>query len=205
MNKCIKCGNFYLNEPDSVEKMCFRCEMEQKDKKIADLEAKLAESKEQVEIVEKQHSELLMTIFNGHKENFELKQQLAEKDNTITNLIEDSKASKELYKKQLNEQTRLCEEKQQTIDEINKKLKQQLAEKEKEIEEYSNSLETLSWENANLAFKSDQAKTEFAIQQLQKVKAFVNYAKIHKIDMINTHQLYEFMCQIIKEIEGETK
>lgn len=57
-------------------------------KQIADLEAKLVEYKEQIEIVEKQHCELLKTIFDGHKKNFELKQQLAEKEKEIERLRE---------------------------------------------------------------------------------------------------------------------
>lgn len=73
----LKSGKYQVvdNQGISVTQHFIQC----LEKEFADLEAKLAESKEQVEIVEKQHSELLMTIFNGHKENFELKQQLAEK------------------------------------------------------------------------------------------------------------------------------
>ena len=98
---------------------------------VADLEVKLAESEEQIWALEnqklhahnclnklKQQLELKETELGNvqrmyesatrdsaiyFKENIELREQLAEKENTITTLIEDSKASKELLKKQLAE------------------------------------------------------------------------------------------------------
>ena len=66
-------------------------------RRISDLEAKLAESKEQVEIVEKEQSELLMTIFNSHKENFELKQQLAEKKKEYKESVEKILSSRDKF------------------------------------------------------------------------------------------------------------
>ena len=43
MSKCIKCGNFYFSEPDTDNEVCFRCEIEEKDYKIAELEKQLKE------------------------------------------------------------------------------------------------------------------------------------------------------------------
>ena len=86
--------------------------------KIKELEAKLAESKEAIKYLKgiKRYD-----IGEMLTENAKLKQQLTEKENTITNLIEDTNASKEFYKKQFNEQVWLCEE-----------LREQLAEKDQD-------------------------------------------------------------------------
>ena len=37
----------------------------------------------------------------------------------------------------------------------------------------------------------------------EKVKEKIDNAKIHKIDMINTHELIEILDQQIKELKGE--
>ena len=38
MSKCIKCGNFYLSDPETDDELCFNCEMEEKEERIAELE-----------------------------------------------------------------------------------------------------------------------------------------------------------------------
>ena len=87
--------------------------------KITDLEAKLAESEKARK--EAYQEGFLQKQFDKDMEIMQLKQQLAEKENTITNLIEDTNASKEFYKKQFNEQVWLCEE-----------LREKLAEKDQD-------------------------------------------------------------------------
>lgn len=90
-------------------------------KTIADLEAKLAESEEKAkryekwsEYVENRFSQLKQQLAEKEKELEEINREfvqaikdwkalVAEKENTITTLIEDSKTSKELLKKQLAE------------------------------------------------------------------------------------------------------
>ena len=74
--KC-KCCQDYWYTSNLTNGLCTNCY-----DYVADLETKLA---------------------GLQQENKQLKQQLAEKENTITNLIEDSKASKDWYKKQLVE------------------------------------------------------------------------------------------------------
>lgn len=148
------------------DNMCFEyVSLDDKDKTIADLEAKLVEKDEQIKrriaVYEKQFIEQT-------NENYELEQQLAEKENTITNLIEDSNASKELLKKQLNEQAGLCEE-----------FRFQLAEKDKEIEYLNKQARKFNNEAQKYfedAYCNDtiyQDKISFAVEQLEKVKEFL--------------------------------
>ena len=86
-------------DKNSLMKLCYE--------EISDLETKLAEKEKRYEdrkqfCISETRSQ--MNIINDLiEENAELKQQLAEKDNTIANIIEDSKTSKELMKKQLLE------------------------------------------------------------------------------------------------------
>ena len=110
-------------------------------KQIADLEAKLAESEDQLteEIEEKngvrralsacnrRNDEFADMIKKLESENEELKQQIAMQENTITNLIEDNRASQEWYKKQL-------EEKEKEIALLNAMIST-LPEHDKELEE----------------------------------------------------------------------
>lgn len=64
---------------------------------VSDLEAKLSESKKQCQQCKHLNKKIELNIKN------KLMSEIAEKDKTITTLIEDSKTSKELLKKQLAE------------------------------------------------------------------------------------------------------
>ena len=118
-------------------------------------EKQLAESEEQVKIVEKQHSELLMTIFDGHKENFELKQQLADTE----------------------EQNKRVLEKLELIVSANQELEQKLAEKDKEISnlkglvnERDKQIKNLKTNKKRVVEHKNKVKISFAVEQLEKVK-----------------------------------
>ena len=89
----------------------------------------------------------------------DLEAKLAEKDNTITNIIEDNRASQEWYKKQLAEKTL-------TIEQINKAF----------IE--NRSLWKGKYERAN------QDKISFAVEQLEKVKEF--FLEEHRDEEMDT-------------------
>ena len=111
--------------------------------KITDLEAKLAE-------MQNEKDELISKYRYWKGECAELKQQLAEKENTITTLIEDSKTSKELLKKEIEE---LKAQRHiyltRSVDECNK----------------------ITMLELELQHK-DQDKISFCIEQLEKVKLF---------------------------------
>lgn len=96
----------------------------------------------------------------------------------------------------------------ESIDRVNEILLK-LVEKEEEIEEYKrictiSHIEDLQIENMLLKGK-DQEKTEFAINKLQWLKEKIDNAKIHRIDMINTHELNEILDQQIAELKKENK
>ena len=90
----------------------------EKDQKIADLETKLADLQEEQIAEMKEHQEAM---------------ELADK--TITNLVEDNRASQEWYKKQLADteaQNKRVLEKLELIVSANQELEQKLAESEKD-------------------------------------------------------------------------
>lgn len=60
-----------------------------------------------------------------------------------------------------------------------------------EVDDLFNTLKTMQE-------KQDQDKISFAVEQLEWLKEKVNNAKIHKINMINTHELYEVLDNRIK-------
>lgn len=72
-------------------------EYQQKDRQLADLEAKLAESEKQCQQCKHLNKKIELNIKN------KLMSELAEKDKTIANIIEDSDKSKEFLKQQLAE------------------------------------------------------------------------------------------------------
>ena len=114
-----ECCDIWNNLKDKTKMIDYLIESKQR---IAELEAKLAESEKRIqayeEIVEQKDEELnfanrdktcIIKQLNDPKayvllEDYKrIEQQLAEKENTITTLIEDSKASKELLKKEIEE------------------------------------------------------------------------------------------------------
>ena len=168
--------------------------------KIADLETKLAEVKNSCDYYMKRSNDLVCEIgeykkhirFKG-KEIVELKQQLAEKENTITTLIEDSKASKELLKKEIEE---LKAQRHiyltRSVDECNK----------------------ITMLELELQHK-DQDKISFALEQLKKVKNGIE-SKIKSIykrlDDLNikivcetTSMQLDTYKEISKEIDNQIK
>ena len=205
-------------------KFCAKCYQEtfgetDKDRKIANLEAKLAEcekSKESYRLQNEQHHLQLLQFYSRlgveafgadiHEKALEtlmiMKEQLAEKDltienwqtmyksvvqtchndkeeierlnnqletqeNTITNLVEDNRASQEWYRKQLEE-------------------------KEKEIE-YQESMKILAVENQN----------KKAIEQLEKVKETAECVLDNALKNSSLNQSY--YDRLLDEIDNQIK
>lgn len=145
---------------------CFIKDIEQKDKKIADLEAKLAESEEQIWALENQK-------LHAHNCLNKLKQQLAEwQDGTIICKWTDAENKIKELEHQLAEKDKLIQEYEKIVEQQDeeisfanrdktyivkqlndpkdyvlledyKKVEQQLAEKEKEIDELNRFIEKL--------------------------------------------------------------
>lgn len=202
-----------------------------KDKTITDLEAKLAESEEQLkeELVEKKGLERALSACNRQNDEFaemikklvsekeELKQQLAEKEkrceicgskmilgelgyycsNTeLHNIYPAPNEAKPDY-----EEITLLKQDYDAMVEREELLRQQLAEKEKEIE-YQESMKILAVENQN----------KKAIEQLEKVKELLNTDFESTISWIDPYEDGEYVNSmtynhnnIIKIIDNQIK
>lgn len=92
---CARCDKYiviktsndcYSSEIDG-QLVCRECWQKEQPKyltdKIADLEAKLAELREQITILDEENSKTFMKSVNAWRENAELKQQLAEKEQKL--------------------------------------------------------------------------------------------------------------------------
>ena len=112
-----------------------------KDQQLADLEAKLAEKDKAIENWQTMYESVVQTCHNDKEEIERLNKQLETQENTITNLVEDNRASQEWYKKQLEE-------------------------KEKENELMAKTLKLTKFVEKEV----NQDKISFTIQQLEKVK-----------------------------------
>lgn len=162
--------------------------------KIADLEAKLAEKEEQLlcKTWYKQYKNVMEANEGFYKECAKLREQLAEKD-------------AELNSARVGEQFALkcCNE-----------AKELLAEKEKELEEINREFVQSTHDWKEIVDEKIKTKTEFAIQQLQRVKEFCENSK-NQVDYeyytdcwttaVDKDSLFIEIDQIIKELEGETK
>ena len=175
-------------------------DLENRFKRIADLETKLAD------LQEEQTKEM-----QEHQEAMELA------DKTITNLVEDNRASQEWYKKQLadtEEQNKRVLEKLELIVSANQELEQKLAESKnslkRTIEHYEKYCSEINHQNVMLyasAFNAQQAsrdKISFCIEQLEKVKEF--FLKEHRdeemdTDYIITKDAGEIADYLLNQIE----
>lgn len=164
MSKCIKCGNFYLSETNTDDEMCFWCEMEGKDERIADLETKLADLQQEQITEMQEHQEAMQVADKTIKSletqnkrvleklelivsaNQELEQKLAESEEKCDEFKQAiSKCSGELPPNVAfdiaNDDIRyqiVCNltDRNQEHRKTIRELKQQLAEKEKEYQSF---------------------------------------------------------------------
>ena len=176
---------------DKVKIICTDCF-----NKISDLEAKLAESEKNVEFYKERYSEATTSAYGAdlmakdyqwhlEKEIQELKQQLAESKEEIKVIDEDRQFKAEMW-------TRFADK--------CKELEKQLAEKEKELNDWKDGTIICKWTDAENKVKeleqqlaekeelimfSDRTvkglvlakeidKISFAVEQLEKVKEYFN-------------------------------
>lgn len=198
MGKCRKCGK----ELTGIEttgwfgKLCEKCWQEQhytqypfkkgideKDKKIADLEAKLLK--------------FAHRISDQNEEILELKQQLAEKEQAIESLQEINQSLGQT-----------CNNDAKEIE----RLREQLAEKDIEIENLKNANSGLSqligmkdktfYAIEISEFQSKQNQT--AIDELEKVKEYIReFVGINDVKFICTTTITDQIDQQITELKGE--
>ena len=205
---------------------------------ISELNEQLAEREDKIKKAYREG--LLQKQFDKDAEIMLLKQQLAEKEKGLVLAM-----SKLNIKEHQPAYCKLADRDCECMGKV-EELKQQLAEKEKEIEtmkknsdknvdylvEFASlienekdcnrmlkALDRVKSGNKYIIDKTDQAKTEFAIQQLQRVKEWCedNYDTfddkivggtgkvigLDKVLFIADMPLYDFIDQIIKELEGK--
>ena len=137
-------------------------------RQFADLEATLAEKDKAIENWQTIYESVVQTCHNDKEEIERLNKRLATQENTITNLVEDNRASQEWYRKQLEE-------------------------KDKEIE-YQESMKILAVENQNKKAieQLEKVKSAFGLinSKLDKVETIKEY--IHYID----HQINELKGKV---------
>ena len=156
-------------------------------KQISDLEAKLAESDKTIDEINK---EFLSAIKNWKQlveiekmEKEQLKQQLAEKENTI-----------EFYETYLKA-------KDEVREESKKWYEKQLAEKDKaHMEAMQNALNDF----LTLRQELNEDKISFAVEQLEKVKEYADI-DFRKNCYINAVELDKFINNQIEELKKEMK
>lgn len=151
------CGDLWQCEDCAIKNMQ---ENDNKDKTIADLEAKLAEKDIELELARNTSINTnKMDIIHLQVEILELKQQLATQENTITNLIEDNRASQKWYKKQL-------EEKEKEIENLNNRIL--ISQLQAPKEQILNILGSQC-----IQYNPDQDKISFAVEQLTEIREYV--------------------------------
>ena len=217
MSKCVKCGNEILtgdihwemglcnncyNElykdhktHISLDKMwlelaqSFRDENEKLQDKVADLEAKLAESEKRFVVANNLRKNSDEVLLNYKTKKYGL-------DKTIEELrkMKLSLPEKEWYYKGFENCERQMSSHIADLTLQVKELKQQLAEKDKEIE-YQESMKILAVENQN----------KKAIEQLEKVKSAFGLIN-SKLDKVETIKEYiHYIDHQINELKGKVE
>lgn len=238
------CDSAIFNtETNEILRLYQVCEMlNQQYAKISDLEAKLAEKGQEVEMLkakletaeywnkkyddcQQQLAEKDKTIDEINKEFVQAikdwKTLVAEKDNTITNLIEDSKASKELLKKELEDlkagHQKAMENALNDFLELRAEFsneKDKLAEKIANlnglVRERDKQIKNLKTNKKRVIEHKNKSKTEFAIEKLQRVReeidlrpVFIKSYTNSESDKILLSDVFDVVDTIIKEIGGE--
>lgn len=188
----------------------FAKQLGERDKRIADLERQLEESKKPneyfVDRIEKADKEI--------KEIYKQYNELVEEDNQLKRQLAESEEENETFRKALQGEIFINYE----IPMENERLKQELADKDKLINDYADNLAMLQCKIADLDVKEIKAE-DFAIEQLEKVKQWCSKYEEDLIDYedglvtkviglddaiyIAEVGLYDFIDQQIKELRGE--
>ena len=204
MNKCWYCGKELKNENNKEHiGICDKCYQESfevgnkfvsnliekqtdKDQKIADLEAKLAESESEADRYKNWHDDVV-------ERNKQLKQELTENIILLEGLRKFEEEKKDIAMKRVYE------------------LKQQLAEKEKEIDKLEDKLhhyyeETLNKGTCGLCeHLRGEYKTDFAIEQILdiKEKSFGTRETKLVFDIPPVQDVFDNIESKLKELMGE--
>ena len=199
---------YEFNGKNYVKLDFFLAKINEKDKLILDLEAKLAKSEHRNEqLVDALNGEVFIN-YKLPMENAQLKQQLAEKERENKDLHTAINLSipNQIAMKDEIERLHTCrDERISELVEENNDLKQQLEEKEQQIESYKHTIymNMLNQEMLELRVATqDQAKISFAVEQLEKVKASIE-VRIVIIQENYTDDLYTEKEYLDMTVENE--
>lgn len=173
MSKCVKCGNEILTGDIHWEMgLCNNCYNE----------------------LYKDHK----THISLDKMWLKLAQDFRDENEKLQDNVADLKAKLAETEKRFQEHKQTDSKTIQGQSDLIEKLKQQLAEYVKIVDDLHKQLS----DKCDFCDKThSQDKISFCIEQLEWLKEKINNAKIHKIDMINTHELYEILDNKIKELK----
>ena len=149
---------------------------------IEKLKQQLAEKDKAIENWQTMYESVVQTCHNDKEEIERLNKQLETQENTITNLVEDNRASQEWYKKQLEE-------------------------KEKENELMAKTLKLTKFVEKEV----NQDKISFTIQQLEKVKEEIDkrpltvrncgYGEFEEILLDDVYDVIDNQIKQLKEMK----
>ena len=125
------------------------------------MKEQLAEKDLAIENWQTMYESIVQTCHNDKEEIERLNKQLATQENTITNIIEDNRASQEWYKKQLEEKEKENTKLKEVVDCVDK-LKQFNA----DMKDYA----LVNRDVADETYCEHQDKISFAVEQLEQLK-----------------------------------
>ena len=145
------------------------------------MKEQLAEKDLAIENWQTMYKSVVQTCHNDKEEIERLNNQLATQEKTITNLVEDNRASQEWYKKQLEEK-----------------------EKERHEEWKTGKEWKWEWQKVNQKLeKADQDKISFAIDELEKVKETTECILDNALKNSSLNQSY--YDRLLDEIDNQIK
>ena len=175
--------DFYVVEKTEYDKM------KQGAKDIVkELKQQLAEKDRAIENWQTMYESVVQTCHNDKEEIERLNKQIETQENTITNLVEDNRASQEWYKKQLEEK-----------------------EKERHEEWKTGKEWKWEWQKVNQKLeKAEQDKISFAVEKLEQVKETAecvldNALKNSSLNQSYYDRLLDEIDNQIEELKKEMK
>ena len=174
--KAYSRGHSQRDIDDEIKLNALREDVANKEKRIIELKQQLAEKDRAIENWQTMYESVVQTCHNDKEEIERLNKQLETQQNTITNLVEDNRASQEWYKKQLEDKEKKIGEYKLYIESFKhsqdldkkyiSKLESDLAEKCRLLK----TNETLLSGTKIIEKEINQDKISFAVEQLEQLK-----------------------------------
>lgn len=161
---------------------------------VKNLKQQLAEKDLAIDNWQTMYKSVVQTCYNDKEEIERLNKQLETQENTITNLVEDNRASQEWYKKQLEEKEKENTKLKEVVDCVDK-LKQFNA----DMKDYA----LVNRDIADEIYCEHQDKISFAVEQLEKVKETAECVLDNALKNSSLNQSY--YDRLLDEIDNQIK